>query len=56
MNDWIGLGFIALVILCGLFGLWRVSQPYDITVAEFEKRAAQSAGFLSAGVVVCKRY
>jgi hypothetical protein len=51
MNDWIGLGIIAFLIVCGLFGLWGLSKPYDITTEEFEKRAHEGPGLLSAGLV-----
>jgi hypothetical protein len=49
MGDWIGLGFIGLLILAGLFGLWKLSQPYEVSVEEFEKRAAEQPSLLSAG-------
>ena len=51
MNDWIGLGIIAFLILCGLFGLLRLSKPYDVSVEEFEKRAKEGPGLLGAGLV-----
>ena len=51
MNDWIGLGIIAFLVLCGLFGLSRLSKPYDISTEEFEKRAREGPGLLNAGVV-----
>ena len=51
MNDWIGLAIIGFIILCGLFGLARISKPYDVTPEEFDKRAQESASFLSAGVM-----
>ena len=51
MNDWIGLGIIAFLILCGLFGLSRLSKPYDVSVEEFEKRAKEGPGLLGAGLV-----
>jgi hypothetical protein len=51
MNDWIGLGIIAFLILCGLFGLSRLSKPYDVSVDEFERRAKEGPGLLSAGLV-----
>ena len=50
-NDWIGLGIIAFLILCGLFGLSRLSKPYDVSVEEFERRAQEGPGLLSAGLV-----
>ena len=51
MNDWIGLGIIALLVLCGLFGLSQLSKPYNATTEEFEKRAQEGPGLLSAGLV-----
>lgn len=51
MNDWIGLGVIAIVILLGLFGLSRLSKPYDISTEEFERRAQEGPGLLGAGLV-----
>lgn len=51
MSDWIGLGIIAIVILCGLFGLSRVSKPYDVSTEEFERRAQEGPGLLGAGLV-----
>ena len=51
MNDWIGLGIIAFLVLCGLFGLSQLSKPYDVTVEEFERRAQEGPGLLSAGLV-----
>ena len=51
MNDWIGLGIIAMVILFGLFGLSRVSKPYDISTEEFERRAQEGPGLLGAGLI-----
>jgi hypothetical protein len=50
MGDWIGLGLIALLIICGLWGLSHVTKPYDITIEEFEKRAHEAPSLLSAGM------
>ena len=51
MNDWIGLSVIVVIILCGLFGLSRLSKPYDISTEEFERRAQEGPGLLGAGLV-----
>jgi len=51
MNDWIGFAIIAFLVLCGLFGLWGLSKPYDISVEEFERRAQEGPGLLGAGLV-----
>ena len=51
MSDWIGLGIIAFLILCGLFGLWQLSKPYNVSTEEFERRAKEGPGLLGAGLV-----
>jgi hypothetical protein len=51
MNDWIGLAIIGFVILCGLLGLWGLTRPYDVSVEEFERRAQEGPGLISAGLV-----
>jgi hypothetical protein len=51
VSDWIGLGVIALIILGALFGLYRLSMPYDVTREEFEKRAREGPGLISAGMI-----
>ncbi len=43
------MALIGFLILCALFGLWQLTKPYDITVEEFEKRAHEAPGMLSAG-------
>jgi hypothetical protein len=56
MNDIIGLVVIGFLILCGLFGLSRLSKPYDVTVEEFEKRAQEGPGLLGAGVIGIQKF
>ena len=51
MSDWIGIAVIAFLVLCGLFGLSRLSKPYDITTEEFERRAQEGPGLLGAGLI-----
>jgi hypothetical protein len=51
MSDWIGLGIILLLVLCGLFGLSQLSKPYDVTTEEFERRAQEGPGLLGASLV-----
>ena len=48
MSDWVGLGIIVFIILCALFGFYQLTKPYDITVEEFEKRAHEAPGMMSA--------
>lgn len=49
MKDWIGLAFILLIVLGGLYLLTRPTKP--LTTEEFEKRAAENPGLLSAGAL-----
>lgn len=49
--EWIGLAFIGFVILCGLFGLWQLSKPYNISTEEFERRAQQGPGSIGAALI-----
>ncbi len=51
MSDWIGLAVIGFIALCALFALWQLSKPYEVSVEEFEKRAAEAPSLLSAGFV-----
>ena len=51
MSDWIGLSIIAFLVLLGLFGISRVSKPYDISTEEFERRAQEGPGLLGAGLI-----
>ncbi len=49
MRDWIGLAFILLVVVGGLYLLTRPAKP--LTAEEFEKRAAENPSLLSAGAL-----
>jgi hypothetical protein len=51
MGDWIGLAVIGFIVLCGVFAVWQLSKPYDVSVDEFEKRAHEAPSLMSAGLV-----
>ena len=51
MSDWIGIGFIALLVLGALYGLYHLSKPYDVTTEEYEKRVQEGPGLISAGMI-----
>jgi hypothetical protein len=51
MNDLIGLGVVAAIILFAVYGLHRLSKPYDVTSEEFEKRAQDGPSLISAGMI-----
>lgn len=50
MNDWIGLGVMALPVLAAVFGLLRLSHPYEVSYEEFEKRAHEAPSLISVGM------
>lgn len=51
MNDLIGLGVIAVILLGAVYGLLRLSKPYDVSSEEFEKRAQEGPSLISAGMI-----
>jgi hypothetical protein len=51
MSDWIGLAVIGFLLLCAVLALWQLSKPYEVSVEEFEKRAAEAPSLMSAGLV-----
>lgn len=51
MSDWIGLGIIVLIIIGAVVGLSLLGKPYEVSREEFDKRAHEAPGMLSAGVM-----
>ena len=51
MSNWIGLGIILVVVICAIAGLAQLSKPYDVSVEEYERRANDGPGLLSAGLI-----
>lgn len=51
MSDWIGLGVVVFLVLCGLLALSQLGKPYNVTTEEFERRAQEGPGLLGAGLV-----
>ena len=51
MSDWIGLAIIIGIAIAGVIAIWVISKPYEVSVDEFEKRAAEQPSLLSAGFV-----
>jgi hypothetical protein len=49
MRDLIGFGFILLIVFGVLYLLTRPTKP--LTVEEFEKRATENRGMISAGMM-----
>lgn len=50
-SDWIGLGFLLLLVLLAVLAVWGLSKPYDVSADEFEKRAREQPSMLSAGFI-----
>lgn len=52
MSDWIGVVIIAGVLLAAVYGLNVISKPRaEISEEEFERRARENPGVLSAAVM-----
>jgi hypothetical protein len=56
MSDWIGLGIIVLLIIGAVIGLSLLGKPYEVTQEEFDKRAHENRGMLSAGVMGIQKF
>lgn len=50
MSDWIGLAFIASLVVGGVVGLRALAKPQTRTAEEFEKRAAEGTTMLGASM------
>jgi hypothetical protein len=50
MSDWIGLGVIVLLVIGAIVGLSVLGKPYEVTQEEFDKRAHEAPGMMSAGL------
>lgn len=48
MNDWIGLGFIVLLVVGMCLGLRTLANPRPRTSEEFERSAAENPSFTGA--------
>jgi hypothetical protein len=55
MNDWIGLLFFVLLVAGIFIGLKVLSRPPKRTSEEFEKRAAEGSGGLSAAMFALQK-
>ena len=52
MSDWIGLGFLVLLVVGAVAGLSYLGRkPKPLTEEEYELRAREGAGMMSAGVM-----
>jgi uncharacterized protein YjeT (DUF2065 family) len=54
MKDLIGLAFILLLVLGGLYLLTRPAKP--LTVEEFEKRANENRGLMGTGALGLQKF
>jgi hypothetical protein len=50
MNDWIGLGFLILLVVGAIVGLKVLSKPATRTAEEFERNAAENTTIMGAGM------
>ena len=50
MGDWIGIGFLVLLVAGAYFGLRSLSKPRTRTTEEFERNAAEGTTGLGASM------
>jgi len=50
MSDWIGLGIIVILVIGAIVGLSILGKPYEVSQEEFDKRAHEAPGMMSAGL------
>ena len=48
MSDWIGLGFLVLLVLAAIVGLRSLAKPRPRTVEEFERNASENTTLAGA--------
>ena len=51
MSNWIGLGFLLLLVVGAIWGLSALGKPRRITAEEFERRASEGPGLVGAGLL-----
>ncbi len=57
VNDWIGIGVVALVIVGGLLLLNQITKPYAVkTEDEFERKRKEQVGLMTAGVMGLQQF
>jgi hypothetical protein len=56
MSDWIGLGFIVLLVIGAIVGLSVLGKPYEVTREEFDKRAHEAQGMMGAGLMGLQKF
>lgn len=50
MSDWLGLGFIILLVFGAIAGLRVLSKPHARTAEEFERNAAENTTMMGASM------
>jgi hypothetical protein len=48
MSDWVGLGFLLLIVIGAIVGLRALAKPRTRTAEEFERGAAENSSFTGA--------
>ncbi|MEP6923093.1 MAG: hypothetical protein ABI954_01400 [Pyrinomonadaceae bacterium] len=56
MSDWIGLGFLILLIVAAWIGLRILSKPRKLTAQEFERRVNEGGGLVNAGMLELDKF
>ena len=56
MSDWIGLGFLILLVVGAWMGLRILSQPRKLTEQEFERKIGEGRSLINAGMMELNKF
>jgi hypothetical protein len=52
MSDWLGLGFVVLVLVIAIIAISMAGKPSkEISAEEFERRVRENPGLINAGMI-----
>jgi hypothetical protein len=56
MSDWIGLGFLILLVVGAWIGLRILSKPRKLTEQEFERKVGEGRSLINAGMMELDKF
>lgn len=56
MSDWIGLGFLILLVIAAWLGLRTLSKPRKSTEQEFERKVSEGRSLVNAGMMELDKF
>jgi hypothetical protein len=56
MSDWIGLGFLILLVVGAWIGLRTLSKPRKLSEQEFERKVGEGRSLVNAGMMELDKF